>query len=361
MNKNLYIAIMAGGIGTRFWPQSTKEKPKQFLDILGVGKTLLQQTFIRSQKLCPSENIFVVTAQDYASLVQEQLPLIPKENIIAEPFRKNTAPCIAYIAYKLHLKNPDALLICKPADHIILEEDKYCEICNEGVNFISSFNALLTIGITPYKPHTGYGYIQYLQDKKVGVGYPVKTFTEKPNLDLAQKFLESGEYLWNAGIFMWKTKDIIEAFEKYMPEDFHVFVQRKKDFNTDREPQAIQYIYECIKNISIDYAILERANNVFVIPASFGWNDIGSWSSVYDISEKDIFKNVGTQENYILIDTQHSLFNIQNQEKLLVVQGMNNMIVVDTPKALLICNKDKEQEIKLYLEEIAKRKLDQYL
>ncbi|MGL6021903.1 MAG: mannose-1-phosphate guanylyltransferase [Chitinophagaceae bacterium] len=361
MNKNLYIAIMAGGIGTRFWPQSTKEKPKQFLDILGVGKTLLQQTFTRSEKLCPIENIFIVTSQDYVTLVQEQLPQISKENIIAEPFRKNTAPCIAYIAYKLHLKNPEALLICKPADHIILDEDQYCKVCNEGVEFICSFNALLTIGITPYKPHTGYGYIQYVEDKKLGVAYPVKTFTEKPNVDLAQKFLESGEYLWNAGIFMWKTKNILEAFEKYIPEDFHLFVSKKDTFNTIQETRAIQYIYECITNISIDYAILEKANNVFVIPASFGWNDIGSWSSVYDISEKDSFKNVGIKDHYILVDTKDSLFSIHDKEKLLVVQGQNNMLVVDTPNALLICSKEKEQDIKLYLEEISKRKLDKYL
>ena len=269
-NKNTYVAIMAGGIGSRFWPVSRVNLPKQFLDILGTGKTLIQQTYDRFSKLVPKENIYVITAQEYIGITTQQLPELPAENILGEPFRKNTAPCIAYISFKLHQLNPEAALIVAPADHLILQEDRFLEICNEALGFVNHFNALITIGIKPTYPNTGYGYIQHDGIEATPSVFKVKTFTEKPNKELAQTFIASGDFLWNSGIFVWQVKRGIAAFQKHMPEMYELFSAEEEKLNTDEEKAVIEEIYPQCTNISIDFGVMEKADNVFVIPASFG-------------------------------------------------------------------------------------------
>ncbi|HEX3767171.1 MAG TPA: mannose-1-phosphate guanylyltransferase, partial [Puia sp.] len=286
MNEHQYAVIMAGGIGSRFWPMSRHNFPKQFLDILNTGQTLVQATFQRLTDFILPENIYVVTSAEYVKIVREQLPMIRKENILGEPSRKNTAPCIAYISFKLMQKDPKASLIVAPADHMIMDRIAFKKVCLEAFIFVNKHNALITLGITPLKPNTGYGYIQRESQSVTDNVYKVKTFTEKPNLDLAKTFLASGDFLWNAGIFVWQVKNIIKAFETYLPEMYDVFVAEKEVFNTPDEKKALEHIYPLCTNISIDFGILEKANNVYVIPASFGWSDLGTWNSVYENLEK---------------------------------------------------------------------------
>lgn len=351
---------MAGGIGSRFWPVSRLDYPKQFLDILGIGKTLIQSTFDRFAQYIPLENIYVVTSIQYKDIVASQLPLLPAENIVCEPSRKNTAPCIAYISFKINELNPDSNLICAPADHLILDDTSFIKTSIEALGFTNQNNALLTLGIKPFQPNTGYGYIQFEGHTVSDNVYKVKTFTEKPDLELAKTFLASGDFLWNAGIFVWKTKSIIEAFEKYLPEVFEIFDGAKKAFNTEKEKEAIELIYPICANISIDYGIIEKADNVYVIPSSFGWSDLGTWGSAYENLEKDYNENAVTGDNVILFDSTKNVVN-SNGEKLLLLQGLDGFIVVDTKDALLICKKDKEQHIKEYLAEIKRNKGDKYL
>lgn len=351
---------MAGGIGSRFWPVSRTNYPKQFLDILSTGKTFIQQTFDRFAKFIPLENIYVVTADDYVGLTKEQLPMLPAENIISEPFRKNTAPCIAYISFKLAQKDPDAELIVAPADHLILDEEKFIEVCKEALGFVSHLNALITLGIKPTHPNTGYGYIQHDDIEAVPSVYKVKTFTEKPNKELAKTFIESGDFLWNSGIFVWKVKRIIEAFQKYLPEMFDLFAGEQDKFNTDEERLAIQSIYPQCTSISIDFGVMEKASNVYVIPASFGWSDLGTWNSAWDNMEKDYMENAVAGEKVIVFDTTKCMVHSQNG-KLVVLQGLDDYIVVDTKDVLLICQKEKEQEIKEYVAEVKRNMGDKYL
>lgn len=351
---------MAGGIGSRFWPMSRANHPKQFLDILGTGKTMLQQTFERYNKMVPAENIFIVTAREYVSKVKEQLPEIPQANILAEPSRKNTAPCIAYVAFKLHQINPDALMIAAPADNLILDDQAFLETTITALNFIDHINALVTIGIKPTHPNTGYGYIQH-DDLEAAPGiYKVKTFTEKPNLELAKTFIDSGDFLWNAGIFTWKVKNLINAFEQYLPEMHEVFVAEKDNFNTPEEVAAIERIYPQCTNISIDFGIMEKAENVYVIPASFAWSDLGTWNSAWHNMEKDYFHNAVAGDQVMVFDTKNTMVHVPNN-KLVLLQGMEDYIVVDTQDVLLICKRDKEQEIKDYLAEVKRNKGDKYL
>lgn len=351
---------MAGGIGSRFWPMSRANHPKQFLDILGTGKTMLQQTFERYNKMVPAENIFIVTAREYVSKVKEQLPEIPEANILAEPSRKNTAPCIAYVAFKLHQINPDALMIAAPADNLILDDQAFLETTITALNFIDHINALVTIGIKPTHPNTGYGYIQH-DDLEAAPGiYKVKTFTEKPNLELAKTFIDSGDFLWNAGIFTWKVKNLINAFEQYLPEMHEVFVAEKDNFNTPEEVAAIERIYPQCTNISIDFGIMEKAENVYVIPASFAWSDLGTWNSAWHNMEKDYFHNAVAGDQVMVFDTKNTMVHVPNN-KLVLLQGMEDYIVVDTQDVLLICKRDKEQEIKDYLAEVKRNKGDKYL
>jgi mannose-1-phosphate guanylyltransferase len=359
-NNNHYVAIMAGGIGSRFWPMSRTNYPKQFLDILNTGKTLIQSTFDRFAQFIPEENIYVVTSEQYRELVQTQLPSIPAGNILCEPSRKNTAPCIAYISYKLRALNAEGGLICAPADHLILDEAAFQQTCLDALNFTANIKSLLTLGIKPTNPNTGYGYIQYEQMAVSNNVYKVKTFTEKPDRDLAKTFVASGDFLWNAGIFVWQIKNIVKAFETLLPEIHEVFDAESALFNTDRETEAIERIYPQCVNISIDYGIMEKADNVYVIPSSFGWSDLGTWASAYENLEKDYLDNAVAGDHVIVFDSNKNMVHAGN-DKLVVLQGLEDFIIVDTKDVLLICKKDKEQEIKEYVAEVKRNKGDRFI
>lgn len=360
MNKHHYVAIMAGGIGSRFWPMSRANFPKQFLDILGTGKTLIQQTFERYNELVPKENIFVVTAQEYVEIVKQQLPHLPKENILAEPSRKNTAPCIAYIAFKLLSKDPEALMVAAPADNLIMETPEFIKTARRALDFVDHINALVTIGIKPTNPNTGYGYIQHDAVEAAPDIYKVKTFTEKPNGELAKAFLASGDFLWNAGIFTWKVKNIVAAFEKHLPEIHELFAAEKEKFNTPAEKEAIEEIYPQCTNISVDFGVMEKAENVYVIPASFGWSDLGTWNSAWENKEKDYFGNAVVGKKVMAVDAKNCIVHVPDN-KLVLLQGLDDFIVVDTKDVLLICKKDQEQEIKEYVAEVKRNMGDKYL
>ncbi|MBC7424684.1 MAG: mannose-1-phosphate guanylyltransferase, partial [Ferruginibacter sp.] len=297
MDKNNYVAIMAGGIGSRFWPLSRTDYPKQFLDILNTGRTLIQATYDRFALFIPIENIYIVTAYQYKDIVVKQLPDLDPQNILCEPSRKNTAPCIAYISYKLHQINPEANMICAPADHIILDQTGFKNICMQALYFTANIKALVTLGIKPTHPNTGYGYIQYEQQAVSENVFKVKTFTEKPDKELARTFISSGDFLWNAGIFVWQVKNIIKAFEIFLPEMHDVFDAEKLNFSTAGEKDAIERIYPQCTNISIDYGVMEKADNVYIIPSSFGWSDLGTWASAYDNLEKDYLDNAVSGDN----------------------------------------------------------------
>ncbi len=352
--------IMAGGIGTRFWPKSRTNFPKQFLDILNIGKTLIQSTFDRFSSFIPLENIYVVTSGEYVNIVKKQLPELPLQNILAEPSRKNTAPCIAYISFKLNKLDPNALLIVAPADHLVSDNIAFKKVCLEALSFTQKHNAIITLGIKPTYPNTGYGYIQYEQQPVSDNVFKVKTFTEKPNLELAKTFLASGEFLWNAGIFVWQVKNIIPAFEKYLPEVFDLFVSQQDKLNTLEEEEALQQIYPFSAIVSIDVGIMEKADNVYVIPSSFGWSDLGTWNSAYENLQKDSHANAVSSHNAMLIDTSNSIVHAKDN-KLIVIQGLTDYIVVDTDDVLLICRKDKEQEIKEYVGDVKRQKGEKYL
>lgn len=360
MNKHNYVVIMAGGIGSRFWPMSRSNYPKQFLDILNTGKTLIQSTFERFLAFIPVENIYVVTSNEYINIVKKQLPALPLQNILGEPSRKNTAPCIAYISFKLQQLDPKASLIVAPSDHLILDPVAFNKVCLEALSFVNKHNALITLGMKPLNPNTGYGYIQYEQHAVTDNVYKVKTFTEKPNLELAKAFIASGEFLWNAGIFVWQVKNIIASFEKYLPEMYDVFVAEKEKFNTTQEAAALQHIYPLCTNISIDFGIMEKADNVYVIPSSFGWSDLGVWNSAYENMEKDYLGNAVAGNHVIVFDTQRCMVHTPD-DKLVVLQGLEDFIVVDTSDVLLICKKDKEQDIKDYVAEVKRNKGEKYL
>ncbi len=361
-NNNHYVAIMAGGIGSRFWPMSRTGYPKQFLDILNTGRTLIQATFDRFAAFIPKENIYIVTFEHYRSIVIEQLPGMEPDNILCEPSRKNTAPCTAFVAYKLRQLNPEANLICAPADHVITdkEDETFQDVCTYALEFTASIKALVTLGIKPTRPNTGYGYIQREQqgvDKNI---FKVKTFTEKPDLELARAFIASGDFLWNAGIFVWQVKNIIRAFEQYLPEMHEVFDTEKNAFNTPGEADAIARIYPQCVNISIDYGVMEKADNVYVIPASFGWTDLGTWASAYETLDKDYLGNAVAGDSVVVFDATRNMIQTENK-KLVVIQGLDDFIVVDTSDVLLICKKEKEQDIKEYVAEIKRNKGDKYL
>ena len=359
-NKNTYVAIMAGGIGSRFWPVSRVGHPKQFLDILGAGRSLIQQTYDRFAKMVPAENIFVVTANEYVDITKEQLPELAVENIIGEPFRKNTAPCIAYISFKLQRLNPEASLIIAPADHLILQEEKFLEVCEDALKFVNHFNALLTIGIKPSYPNTGYGYIQHEDAPATPGVHKVKTFTEKPNVELAKTFIASGDFLWNSGIFIWKTKNGLDAFQKHMPEMYELFASEEESLNTDGEKAVIETIYPQCPNTSIDFGVMEKANNVYVIPSSFGWSDLGTWNSAWENMDKDYFENAVAGDKVIVFDTSKCVVHVPD-DKLVVLQGLEDFIVADTKDVLLICRKEKEQAIKEYVAEVKRNTGEKFL
>jgi len=351
---------MAGGIGSRFWPLSRTDFPKQFLDILNTGRTLIQSTYDRFTSFVPKENIFIVTTNQYKNIVADQLPDLNVDNILCEPSRKNTAPCIAYISYKLHQLNPDANLICAPADHIILDTPGFKKTCLQALHFTAHIKALVTLGIKPTHPNTGYGYIQYEQQEVSENVFKVKTFTEKPDKELAKTFISSGDFLWNAGIFVWQVKNIVKAFETFLPEMHDVFDAEKDNFATENEKEAIERIYPQCVNISIDYGVMEKADNVYIIPSSFGWSDLGTWASAYDNLEKDYLENAVSGANVMIIDATKNIVHADNG-KLILIQGLDDFIVVDTRDVLLICKKDREQEIKEYVAEVKRNKGEKYL
>jgi mannose-1-phosphate guanylyltransferase len=360
--NNIYCVIMAGGIGSRFWPISRANKPKQFLDILGTGSSLIQQTFTRISKFCLPENVYVVTGNAYKHQVLEHLPSLSQEQVLLEPMRRNTAPCIAYANHKIRKKNPNAIVVVVPSDHLILEQDEFLKAISNAISFAASHNALLTIGIKPSRPDTGYGYIQIAQKSEKGTSnlFKVKTFTEKPNLELAKVFLESGEFYWNSGIFIWSINSINEAFEKHLPEVQGLFEGMYHKLDTNEQNEAVTSVYSECKNISIDYGILEKANNVYVICSEFGWTDLGTWGSLYQSSTKDNNNNAIVGKNVITYDVSNSIVNVPN-DKLVVLQGLDDFIVVESEGVLLICKKQDEQEIKKIQNDVLIEKGDKFI
>ncbi len=349
---------MAGGIGSRFWPMSTSSNPKQFHDVLGIGKSLLQMTVDRYLPICEEQNIYIVTNENYKSLVKEQLPNFSDEQILLEPSRKNTAPCIAYAAYKIHQKNPDAKMIVAPSDHLIMKEQEFQQTISKALEAAGTLGQLITIGIKPNRPDTGYGYIQFEEgDSSVR---RVRTFTEKPSLDIAQRFLESGDFYWNSGMFIWSSATIIAAFEKYLPEIGKLFEEAKPAFYTEKEDEVINRIYPLCKNISIDYGIMEKAETVSVILADLGWSDLGTWGSLYTHIEQDESKNAVVGKNVLTYDANDNMIKVSD-DKLVVIQGLSDFIVVENDKTLLICKKRDEQKIKQFVTDIKSKKGDQFI
>jgi mannose-1-phosphate guanylyltransferase len=357
--QNNYVAIMAGGIGSRFWPESRNNYPKQFLDILGTGKSLIQWTYLRFQNICPKENIYIITSDAYIPALKKQIPDLNDANILAEPSRKNTAPCAAYIAYKLRAINPKANIIMSPADHLIFQEQMFERTLLKACDFASKNKALLTLGIKPTRPDTGYGYIQYDDSQEDEEAYPVRTFTEKPSIELAETFLRSGDFLWNAGIFVWNANTVIESIAHYLPE-MHELFSSITSYNTESEQADISRMYPQCQNVSIDYGFMEKAKNVYVIPSYFGWCDLGTWNSAYDNHEKDYLGNAVIGKNVIVMDATECMVKA-NDDKLVLLQGLKNMIVVDTKDVLLICERSREQQIKEYVNEVRRNKGDKYL
>ncbi|MGF7140319.1 mannose-1-phosphate guanylyltransferase [Roseimarinus sediminis] len=361
--KDNFCVIMAGGIGSRFWPLSKSSRPKQFLDILGTGETLIQQTYRRLLKICPVENFLIVTNLDYKELVMEQLPDLDEEQVLCEPMRRNTAPCIAYASHKIMKKNPEANIIVAPSDHLITKEDDFIKHLSNGLNFIAQHDALLTLGIRPSRPETGYGYIQINGNVKFdGVEnlHKVKTFTEKPDLKMAKVFMESGEFFWNSGIFLWSLKSIMKAFDNYLPDVNELFAKGARYYYSDEESAFLNKTYSECRNISIDYGVMEKAQNVYVLCADFGWSDLGTWGSLWDNSEKDEAQNAVNAANVKLYDTNNCIVNITD-DKLVVIQGLDGYIVAQSDNTLMICKKEEEQQIRQIVNDVKISKGDEYV
>ncbi|ALO16080.1 Alginate biosynthesis protein AlgA [Salinivirga cyanobacteriivorans] len=355
MNNNLFCVIMAGGIDRRFWPLSRQNRPKQFIDLLDTGSTLLQMTYNRMAKVCPRENILIVTGFLFKDLVQEQIPEINDSQILIEPTRRNTAPCVAFANERIRAINPEASIIVTPADHLILNEDKFVKVINDGITFIEKEDALLSIGINPSRAETNYGYIQ-IEDTSQNEGIvKVKNFTEKPDKELAKFFIESGEFFWNAGIYIWKLKDITSAFELHLPEIQELFAENREAYNTDEEENFISRIYSGCKNISIDYGIMEKAENVYVYCANFGWSDLGTWSNLFDNKEKDDDHNVTNHQNILTYDTHNTLITTTDN-KITAIQGLEDYVVAETYDSLLICKRSEEDKIREIVNDIKFKK-----
>ena len=359
MDQN-YCVIMAGGIGSRFWPLSRKAKPKQFLDILGTGRTLLQQTFDRFANIIPVENFIVVTSVNYKNLVLNQLPELNPDQVLLEPLRRNTAPCVAYAAHKIKTINPDAKLIVTPSDHLIVKEEEFIRQIRKGIEFIAENDALLTLGIKPSRPETGYGYIQ-VKNKVEFNGldnlYKVKTFTEKPNLEMAGIFVKTGEFFWNSGIFIWSLKTILQAFQTHLTDISTLFESGIKLYNTEDEVHFINKIYSECQGISIDYGIMEKAKNVYVLTSDFGWSDLGTWGSLYENKEKDEDGNLISGDNVLIYDTKNCIIDISD-EKVAVLHGLDGYIVAESNDTLMICRREDEQQIKQFVTDVRIKKGD---
>lgn len=349
MNKNLYVVLMAGGVGVRFWPYSRNAKPKQFLDVLGTGKTLLQSTYDRFAAICPKENIYVVTHQEHKHLVHDQLPDLQENQILGEPMRKNTTACIAYASYRIRQQNSEAVMVVSPSDHLILKEEEFHEIILRAAEQAKDQDKLITLGIKPTRPETGYGYIQYLPDKKVTK--KVKTFTEKPELSMAKQFIDSGDFVWNSGIFIWGVQAIVQALQEYQSEMAEVFEECIPAFNTPEETEAIEKAYGQCKNISIDYGVMEKATNVFVCLGNFTWSDLGAWASIHEISPKDEHKNV-VKGKVLLYDTRNSIVRVSSPDKMMVVQGLNGYLVAEFGNVIIVCEKDQEDQFRRFVNDV---------
>jgi mannose-1-phosphate guanylyltransferase len=349
-NKNYYAILMAGGVGSRFWPVSTESFPKQFHDMLGTGDTLLQKTFQRLNKLIPTENIFILTNEKYNDLVLQQLPEVKQKQVVLEPAMRNTAPCILYASLKIQKLNPDAVMIVAPSDHWIEDETAFTQNVQQAFQFCEQNDALMTLGIKPTFPNTGYGYIECGNASAENISEVIQ-FREKPDYNTAKQFLAQGNFLWNAGIFMWSASSVINAFKNNQPELFQHFNKGMDLYNTDAEAKFIEENYAKAENISVDYAIMESSKNVYVIPATFDWNDLGTWGSLYDKLDKDQNQNAVVNAKTLVEDASGNMIRT-SKEKVVVVDGLNDYIIVDKDEVLLIFPKEKEQDIKKVLQSV---------
>ena len=357
--KDNYCIIMGGGIGSRFWPFSRENKPKQFLDFFGTGRSLLQQTFDRFNQIIPAENIYIATNEIYAGLVKEQLPELKDSQILLEPTRRNTAPCIAYASYHIQSIHPDANIVVTPADHLILEQQNFLKNIQTGLNFVREFPALLTLGVKPNRPETGYGYIQTEEGGEDNI-QKVKAFTEKPDIELAKVFFESGDFYWNSGIFIWNVRTIIDAFCTHLPDVNSHFCKGVGKYNTSAERAFIEEEYPMCQNISIDYGIMEKAGNVYMLMADFGWSDLGTWGSLYDLADKDEERNVHLKCESFFVESKNNLVTLADG-KLAVIQGLDDYIIAESDNVLLICKKSEEQRIKQFVADVNMRFGKEYL
>ena len=358
-NKHRYCVIMCGGVGSRFWPYSRADRPKQFIDFLGTGRTLLQMSFYRILPIVPAENVIIVTNEQYAPIVKEQLPELKDDQILLEPARRNTAPCIAWAAYHIAARDPEASMIVTPSDHLITRERDFEKSVETGFDFVENNNALLTLGIKPVRPETGYGYIQIGDEVATGVR-KVKTFTEKPNLELAKVFLETGEFFWNSGIFLWKASTIIEALRNHAPDVATHFDAGLDAFGTPGEKEFIAQSFPACVGISIDFAVMEKAANVYVECVNFGWNDLGTWSALFDNSPKNRDGNVTQNCSVLSYNSSGNIFAVRG-EKLVVVSGLKDYIIADAGDVLLVCPLSEEQRIKQMVNDAKLNYGDKYL
>ncbi|MCL2727906.1 MAG: mannose-1-phosphate guanylyltransferase [Bacteroidales bacterium] len=363
--NNRYCIIMAGGIGTRFWPLSRNIKPKQFLDILGIGKSFLQMTYDRFAKLIPESNMIVVTSQQYRDIVKEQLPQLSDDQILLEPFRKNTAPCIAYATYKLMEKDPKASAVIAPSDHLIINDTEFLHNLEAAFELADREEVLITLGIKPTRPETNFGYIQAYKSKKPvningHLAYEVKTFTEKPDLELAKVFVDSGEFYWNSGLFIWNLKTIDKEMDRLMPDIARLFKSGKGIYYTDGEQKFISEVYGVCRSLSIDYGVLEKSEHVRVFAANFDWSDLGTWESYYLLKEKDHKGNVVDAPNNFLEEVRDCVIISEDKNKLLAVKGLKDFLIINTPDVLMICPR-KEKAVKQLLTDISLSKLEKVL
>jgi mannose-1-phosphate guanylyltransferase len=344
MNKNYYAILMAGGVGSRFWPVSTTDFPKQFHDMLGSGDTLIQKTFSRLSQIIPIENILILTNERYNSIVLEQLPMVKQEQVLLEPAMRNTAPCILYASLKIQKENPDSVMVVAPSDHWIEDEVSFIENLQQCFDFCIKENVLMTLGIKPTFPNTGFGYIEYNKTDKNPIR-KVSQFREKPDYDTAKAFLKSGNFLWNGGIFIWSVKTITESFEKFQPQMNALFLKGMESYNTENEVRFIDENYALAENVSIDYAVMEKADNVYVLPATFDWNDLGTWGSLHEKLPKDDNNNAVVNATVLLQNSSSNIIST-SKDKLVIIDGLEDYIIVDKDNVLLIYPKSKEQEIK---------------
>ena len=341
---------MSGGVGSRFWPFSKEDKPKQFLDFFGTGRSLLQSTYDRFKKIVPQEHIYIVTNDAYAEMTQKQLPELKESQLLLEPMRRNTAPAIAFASFRIRAVDPEANIIVAPSDHLIIREEMFVADMRKGLDFVANHPALLTLGIKPSRPETGYGYIQ-VEEKGMDGIQKVKAFTEKPDLELAKKFVSSGEFMWNSGIFLWNVNTIIDAFRNFLPDIVQKFNEGKNLFNTSQEKPFINASFPFCPNISIDYGILEKADNVFVNISDFGWSDLGTWGALHEVSKRDENNNTELNCRTLYIESNDNIVAMSD-DKLVVLQGLDDYIVAESGNVLLICRKSEEQRIKHFVTDV---------